>query len=110
MPASAVRILVGLDVPAAALTEIVAGLSADRQGGARGARSRAGMIAIITGSLQRLAIGISGVAVAERSNPFSRPGCGAPPAVAAGTLLAIEATATDRPGHTGSRTLTLTVA
>jgi len=31
-------------------------------------------------------------------------------AVAPGTLLAIEATATDRPGHTGNRTLTLTVA
>jgi hypothetical protein len=73
LPAGTVRVLVGIEVPAAALAEI----EADWARVADAARDAAGLTLDLTraglGRLQQLASRVSGVAVVEpRANPFAR--------------------------------------
>lgn len=72
VPADAVRILVGLDVPAGALAEIEADWARIGEAVRAAPDLVPAMIATALGRLQQLALGVSGVAVAERSNPFAR--------------------------------------
>lgn len=72
-PAGAIRILVGIDVPASTLAEI----EADWRLVADATRDAPDLVPDLTrsglGRLQRLALGVSGVAVAEqKANPFAR--------------------------------------
>lgn len=72
-PAGSVRILLGLDVPAGALPEIEADWARIGEATRVAPDLVPAMIAVALGRLQRLALGVSGVAVAERrGNPFAR--------------------------------------